>query len=192
MADYGSSGIWVDYPAGPFRHSMVSHDDLHIHDDLARRFSRWIQNYWEHKKENFELLNFNDEGWRLAQLLQMHFGAGTQVLHAAERRGGGICADREVVGEKDLPEGWSLVGHSADTLAFELAREIGSAHPLQGIRPWAFARRFDSDDILFAIEHATHPWAVVHLTWSKSQERPPWPRTELYTDWTAFKSQPAP
>jgi hypothetical protein len=186
MADCFTSGVWGDTPNGESRHVMVDHEALGISSELAAQFDSWTKRYRNHKEATFDVRVFNDEGWHLAQLLQRHVGDGTQVVHAAELREGGICADREVVDSSSLPEGWSLVEAGSSTLALELDREVGPGHPLFGVRAWAFARRFDRDDVLFAIEHPTHPWAVVHLTWAIARERAQWPAATLCEDWTRF------
>jgi hypothetical protein len=42
--------------------------------------------------------------------------------------------------------------------------------------------RIDRDDVLFEIEGAEMPLAVVHLTWNK-ETNPLWPHTKFFQDW---------
>lgn len=54
----------------------------------------------------------------------------------------------------------------AEALEAELHREVGYGHPLFHKPVRAVARRCDNDDVLFYVETAPSPLAVVHLTWS--------------------------
>lgn len=60
----------------------------------------------------------------------------------------------------------------------ELAKEISHGHPLHAQDWHLIARRRDCDDAL--LELASGGYAVVHLTWSARNERPPWPETTFY------------
>ena len=69
------------------------------------------------------------------------------------------------------PEGWCPLypNDPAAGLLLErqLARELGDAHALYPVRHaiTCLARREDNDDVLYWIEGATRPFALVHLTW---------------------------
>lgn len=71
MAEYGSSGIWVDGSVGPFLHAMARHRDLALPADLAARFVSWISWYWaKADKKPLDLKTFNAEGRSLAIALK--------------------------------------------------------------------------------------------------------------------------
>ena len=40
----------------------------------------------------------------------------------------------------------------------ELAREVGTGHPLQRIKAISVGRRIDSDDVLFFLAEHSQPW----------------------------------
>ena len=93
-------------------------------------------------------------------------------------------------------EGLSGAGESlesteeiAEKFDDELAREIARGHPLFGRRCIAIAKREGADDVLFAV--GPEEVAVAHLTWSGKPERPPWPRSTLYTSFDAFLASTA-
>ena len=52
----------------------------------------------------------------------------------------------------------------------EYATEIGKGHPLHGVPVRAIARRIDRADVLFQLLRHLCDYAVVHLTWSGSEE----------------------
>jgi len=76
----------------------------------------------------------------------------------------------------------------------ELFIEVGPGHPLHDCRAASVARRRDCDDVLFVIEGGSHPFAVVHLTWTGKRERDPeWPGADLYSslqDWIDRRMKP--
>src|SRR5262245_23706785 len=81
MADYGSSGIWIDGMVGPFRHAMAEHRDLGLPDDLAAQFEAWINLYWARAdKKSLDLASFNAEGRALAIALKAFVGSETEVV----------------------------------------------------------------------------------------------------------------
>ena len=78
------------------------------------------------------------------------------------------------------PTRWGdLEQRQRDALAYELATEVSSAHPLHGKALTVLARSEADDDILVALSPGG--WAVVHLTWSRNMESPPWPSTTYYS-----------
>jgi hypothetical protein len=62
-------------------------------------------------------------------------------------------------------------------------KEINKDHILYGIDLKEIAIRKDKDDCLFELLDGSGRYALVHLTWSKKQEKESrWPRTRLYTN----------
>jgi hypothetical protein len=69
----------------------------------------------------------------------------------------------------------------------QLQIELPPGHVLYGL-PVKLLARSNGDDALFEILDGSGRVADVHLTWSKSQERLPWPGTGIYSsleDWSA-------
>ena len=62
----------------------------------------------------------------------------------------------------------------ANALAAELEREVAPGHPLHGQAWRVIARALANDDIV--VEQGEEV-AVVHLTWARKPEQPPWPMT---------------
>jgi hypothetical protein len=84
----------------------------------------------------------------------------------------------------DLPESWwDLRPHShredkqRDILQNELRREVDRGHLLHGRTFAVIARSQAQDDILLALDDKK--WAIVHLTWQRAPEVPPWPVTTV-------------
>lgn len=80
-----------------------------------------------------------------------------------------------------LTEPWQLIGNSfmAAELLAELRREVSKTHPLASHEPRPIARRYDRDDVLFALEAGG--WAIVHLTWRRAVEPDQsWPLTQFF------------
>ena len=91
MAEYGSSGIWVAEPLGPFRHGMVEHKKLGLPDDLALRFAAWIEAYWARADHRpLDVPAFNAEGRALATALKRFVGPDTQVVYEPELEDEGL------------------------------------------------------------------------------------------------------
>lgn len=61
----------------------------------------------------------------------------------------------------------------------QLELEISPDHCMFGL-PVKIIARGDGDDALFEILDGSGRVADVHLTWSKSSERLPWPSTTIY------------
>ena len=83
MAEYGSSGIWVVKPFGPFRHGMIEHKGLGLPDDVAHSFCVWIEKYWRvlDAPAQFDAETFNLEGRKLARALKAFVGNDTEVVY---------------------------------------------------------------------------------------------------------------
>lgn len=79
-----------------------------------------------------------------------------------------------------LPEPWVVApADIRPSLETELRAEVADGHPLSGETVTAIARCQTCDDVVFSVE-GDHPiwFALVHLTWRRSRELPPWPITE--------------
>jgi hypothetical protein len=92
MAEYGSSGIWVDETIGPFRHGMISYKKLGLPKELSSRFTAWIERYWARSKDGFDAVAFNKEGRSLAVALKSFVGPDTEVVFEGEAPEGGLLA----------------------------------------------------------------------------------------------------
>jgi hypothetical protein len=91
-----------------------------------------------------------------------------------------------VPGNIEISSPWRILAPSeaddAERLTAELARELTPGHPLHGLKVKAIARRIDRDDILYEVDDASSPLAMVHLTWSKGTD-PRWPKAKLFRSW---------
>ena len=80
--------------------------------------------------------------------------------------------------------------HSPAGLELELQRELAPGHALYGKPAKAVAVARDRDDVLFVVEEfGVATYAVVHLTWSRKEERLPCPHSRLFdsmTEWINF------
>jgi len=57
----------------------------------------------------------------------------------------------------------------------EAVAEVAPGHELFGLSLRTVAKCVGCDDVVFRAADDT--FAIVHLTWSRKQEAPPWPRT---------------
>lgn len=79
---------------------------------------------------------------------------------------------------------WDLRGGGADEesqrdlLLGELRAEVAEGHPLAGVKVEVIGRSEARDDVLVLAEDGR--WSVVHLTWKRGPERPPWPSVRFY------------
>lgn len=87
-------------------------------------------------------------------------------------------------------EPWSAVAHGGGALEQELRRELAAGHVLFGRSVRAAARRHDRDDVLFELTD-TGECAVVHLTWTGREERPPFPMTRTYRSISSWEHRDA-
>ncbi len=99
MAEYGSSGIWVDKEHGLFRHGMIDYTDLHLPQELAERFTHWIAHYEQQitSPSEYNYQTFNAEGRLLAEALKRHVGSETYVEFQAETSDGGLTPSEEIL-----------------------------------------------------------------------------------------------
>lgn len=88
-------------------------------------------------------------------------------------------------------EPWWHAPKSPDLAAYEreLAAELGRGHPLYGVPLTALGKHDGSDDVLFRLLDGSGRVAVVHLTWARHPEPPPWPGFELFPSLEAFAAE---
>jgi hypothetical protein len=87
-----------------------------------------------------------------------------------------------------LPQGWFLSDQDrAESFLAELERELPPGHMLHGVRVSVVAHREATDDILCRHLDARSRFTVIHLTWSRKQERDEHhPRVESDGDFDSF------
>ncbi len=91
------------------------------------------------------------------------------------------------IDEIEWLEPWSAVvddGMRAQ-LESELAREVGPGHLLFQRKARALARRYDQDDVLYAVAGPSQ-LAAVHLSYAAQPDQPSRPSTTLFDNLTAF------
>ena len=89
----------------------------------------------------------------------------------------------------ELLEPWYSIKNDATqvvSLTKELLREVGVGHPLYGLPVRAVGRRYDCDNVLYAIEDGSGGFADVHLTYTGAPERLPWPTSTRYSSFDAW------
>src|SRR5437588_9079162 len=77
MADVHSSGIWEIAPASSReRHIMLDYEELGLPQELADKFSEWIESYWKYfdDRKNFNFDTFNQTGKQVAKELKTFLG----------------------------------------------------------------------------------------------------------------------
>ncbi len=86
------------------------------------------------------------------------------------------------------PYPWSPIEFPDDKPVFEaeLLRELKAGHPLFGVPVSVIGRRYDQDDVLFALQDGSERIAEVHLTWAGEREKPPWPSASLFESFAAW------
>lgn len=92
--------------------------------------------------------------------------------------------------DESLPEAWwdlradgPVETEQRDALQTELHLEVGAGHTLYGRSFSVIARSQERDDVLIALDD--NAWAVVHLTWRRARENPPWPATTVFDSLSA-------
>jgi hypothetical protein len=84
------------------------------------------------------------------------------------------------------PEPWFRpVPQLATALVREAQAEIRSDHELAGHELTAIVKCAGCDDVIFSVDDGT--FALVHLTWAKHPEPPPWPVTTLLAGFIALE-----
>jgi hypothetical protein len=71
-------------------------------------------------------------------------------------------------------------------LVAELEREVQPGHELTGRKLVPIAKCGGCDDAVFRLDDET--WVIVHLTWSRQAEAPPWPRTKRVGSFLAIEA----
>jgi hypothetical protein len=87
---------------------------------------------------------------------------------------------------------WHVAAERPDLAAAyesELRAELGAGHPLFGVPVAAVGKYDGSDDVLFRLLDGSGRVAMVHLTWARHPEPPPWPVTEFLPGIQAFTEQ---
>jgi hypothetical protein len=94
-------------------------------------------------------------------------------------------------------EPWSSTENYAaqfhESFRKQLEREVAPGHVMHGV-PVKLIACGNGDDALFQILDGSGRVAEVHLTWSKEQERLPWPGTTIYAsleEWAQKSMCPA-
>jgi hypothetical protein len=88
-----------------------------------------------------------------------------------------------------LPRPWfdlrrrpmDALGRTREAMAAELDRELAPGHPLHGQPVRALAKCGHGDSVLFALPG--DGLAIVHLTWTRKSESPPFPHADVMTEW---------
>lgn len=76
----------------------------------------------------------------------------------------------------EFPEPWlRLGGDTAGDVEDEAATEIAAGHQSHGLALTAVARCEGSDSVVLRASDGT--FAMIHLSWTRKPETPPWPRT---------------
>jgi hypothetical protein len=78
--------------------------------------------------------------------------------------------------EDDLRKPWSRIdAEHGRTFENEAHAEVAPGHELHGLGLRAIAKCEGCDDAVFRVSDDT--FAIVHLTWARKPEAPPWPLT---------------
>jgi hypothetical protein len=78
-------------------------------------------------------------------------------------------------------EPWrALSAEQAESLLREAQAEISPSHPMYGANLVPMAHSRLADDVLFKLDDGRV--AVLHLTWRRSPEPPPWPSCRIYAN----------
>jgi hypothetical protein len=87
---------------------------------------------------------------------------------------------------------WDAAAERPDLAAAyerQLVVELGPGHPLYGVPLAALGKHDGSDDVLFRLLDGSGRVAVIHLTWARWQEEPPWPGFSLFPNLEAFAAK---
>jgi hypothetical protein len=77
-------------------------------------------------------------------------------------------------------------GDSAQAVEDEVTTEIAPGHELHQLALTAVAKCEGCDSVVYRASDGT--FAVVHLSWSRKPETPPWPRTTRLGGFIAVES----
>src|SRR5690349_21333053 len=84
---------------------------------------------------------------------------------------------------------WSVESQThefRDEFRKQLEFEVSPGHEMHGLAVRLIGRNNSNDDAVFQILDGSNRVAVVHLTWGKSPQSPPWPLTTVYANLSAF------
>jgi hypothetical protein len=109
--------------------------------------------------------------------------------HPAERyiqlwRNGQLPDEPRPEKRDPLPRPWfdlRRLERAQEAMAAELDRELAPGHPLHGQPAQALAKCGHCDSVLFALPG--DGLAIVHLTWTRKSESPPFPHADVMTEW---------
>ena len=88
---------------------------------------------------------------------------------------------------EDFRKPWSrLEARQAQAFEREAKREIAPGHDLHGLDLRAVAKCEGCDDVVFRA--SDEAFAMVHLTWSRKLESPPWPCTRRLGGFLALEA----
>lgn len=93
---------------------------------------------------------------------------------------------------KWLEPWWPTEGQGREfheTFERQLENELSPGHELYRVPVKLLGRHGGSDDALFELLDGSGRVAVVHLTWAKGPEAPPWPGTAIYESLDAWAEQ---
>ena len=79
------------------------------------------------------------------------------------------------------PRPGDTLGRTRDAMAAELGRELVPGHPLHDQQAQALAKCGHCDSVLFGLPGDR--FAIVHLTWTRKSESPPFPHAGVMTEW---------
>ena len=88
-----------------------------------------------------------------------------------------------MTGDIEFLEPWFTTGNPE--FVGELRRELPPGHVLFGVSVSAVARRYDRDEVLFALDDGSGRVAAVHLTYAR-EAQPTWPSTRLFDSLEAW------
>ncbi|MGW5366651.1 hypothetical protein [Actinopolymorpha pittospori] len=78
---------------------------------------------------------------------------------------------------QDLRNPDQAIARQVHDLTRELLAELAHGHPLHGAPFTIIGRSYVRDDVLLETPHG---WALVHLTWTRNPEPPPYPSTRFF------------
>jgi hypothetical protein len=87
---------------------------------------------------------------------------------------------------------WSTEEQGQDfceTFRRQLELELSPGHELYGVPLRLIGRHGGSDDALFEFLDGSGRVAVVHLTWKRGPEVPPWPHSVVYQSLEAWSEE---
>lgn len=70
-------------------------------------------------------------------------------------------------------------------IARELLAEVAAGHSLASVSGEVIARSGASDDVLLLLEDGR--WALVHMTWRRTPEPPPYPHVKFFDSLPALE-----